>query len=196
MIKTQKLVSFSNPAIPPPEVNPSLVFLSCVLLRLEGVNANLLVVLLESSHVFASLRELSFLHALANVPVDECPLGVHQVKLVVQPGPSLRYCCRVAEHADSSLNLGKVATRNHSWRLVVDPNLEASWAPVNKLDRPLRLYRGNRSVHVLGHDVAPVEHAAGHVLAVAGVALHHLVGRLEAGVRDLGHAQLLVVSFF
>ena len=27
------------------------------------------------------------------------------------------------EHADSSLNLGKVATRNHSWRLVVDPNL-------------------------------------------------------------------------
>ena len=85
-----------------------------------------------------------------NQPVDECPLGVHQVKLVVQPGPSLRYCCRVAgqemvtivkdkmvtivkdntnirpdspEHADSSLNLGQVATRNHSWRLVVDPDL-------------------------------------------------------------------------
>merc|ERR1719460_2280406 len=155
MIKTQKLVSFSNPAIAPRAVNPSLVFLSCVLLRLEGVNANLLVVLLESSHVFASFRELSFLHALANVPVDECPLGVHQVKLVVQPGPSLRYCCRVAEHTDSPLNLGEVATRNHSWWLVVDPNLEASRAPVNKLDRSLGLDRCDRSVHILGHDVAP-----------------------------------------
>ena len=27
------------------------------------------------------------------------------------------------EHTDSPLNLGKVATRNHSWRLVVDPDL-------------------------------------------------------------------------
>ena len=29
---------------------------------------------------------------------------------------------------------------------------------------------------------------------MAGVALHHLVGGLEAGVGDLGHSELLVVS--
>merc|ERR1711936_1476026 len=33
-----------------------------------------------------------------------------------------------------------------------------------------------------------------HGLAVAGVAFYHLVGRLEAGVGDLGNAELLVVS--
>ncbi|KFW95798.1 hypothetical protein N336_06788, partial [Phalacrocorax carbo] len=35
--------------------------------------------------------------------------------------------------------------------------------------------------------VPAVQQAAGHVLAVPRVALHHLVGRLEAGVGDLRH---------
>ena len=39
-----------------------------------------------------------------------------------------------------------------------------------------------------------VEKANGHVLAVARVALHHLVGRLEAHLRDLAHGQRLVVG--
>merc|ERR550537_1476734 len=38
-----------------------------------------------------------------------------------------------------------------------------------------------------------VQHAARHVLAVARVALDHLVGRLEAHVGDLGNRELLVV---
>ncbi|KFW08195.1 hypothetical protein N327_13648, partial [Fulmarus glacialis] len=38
-----------------------------------------------------------------------------------------------------------------------------------------------------GHHVPAVQQAAGHVLAVARVALHHLVGRLKAGVGDLSH---------
>ena len=42
-------------------------------------------------------------------------------------------------------------------------------------------------------NTVPIEHAAGHVLAAAWVALHHLVAGLEAGVGDLGHGQLLVV---
>jgi len=41
-------------------------------------------------------------------------------------------------------------------------------------------------VDVLGDDVAAVEEAAGHVLAGPRVALHHLVGRLEALGRDVG----------
>ena len=43
-------------------------------------------------------------------------------------------------------------------------------------------------------DVAPLEHATGHLLAVAGDALHHLVGRLEAGADDLSKAELLMVD--
>ena len=72
--------------------------------------------------------------------------------------------------------------------------LEAGGTPVDKLDAPLGLDGGNGGVDILGDDVAPVEHAAGHVLAVPWVALHHLVGGLEAGVGDLGHTELLMVS--
>ena len=39
------------------------------------------------------------------------------------------------------------------------------------------------------------EQTARHVLAVHGVALHHLVGSLEAGIGDFADRQLLMVSF-
>ena len=67
------------------------------------------------------------------------------------------------------------------------------WAPVDELDRALRLDRRHGGVHVLRHDVATVHHAARHVLAVARVALHHHARRLEHAVGDLGDAELLVV---
>jgi hypothetical protein len=66
------------------------------------------------------------------------------------------------------------ATWNNCRRLVVDANFEASRAPVNELDGPLGLDGGDGGVDVFGHDVTAVQHAARHVLAVAGVALHHL----------------------
>ena len=92
------------------------------------------------------------------------------------------------------LHLRHVATRHHSGRLVVDANLEAGGAPVDELNSPLVLDRSDRRVHVLRDHVAPVEQAAGHVLAVPGVALHHLVGGLEAGRRDVRHRHALVVG--
>lgn len=52
--------------------------------------------------------------------------------------------------------------------------LEACGAPVHELDGALGLDGGDGSVDVLGHHVPSVQHAAGHVLAVARVALHHL----------------------
>ena len=73
-------------------------------------------------------------------------------------------------------------------------NLEAGRTPVDELDGALRLDRSDGGVHILRDHVAAVQHAAGHVLAVTRVTLHHLVGRLEAGVGDLGHRQLLVVG--
>ena len=73
-------------------------------------------------------------------------------------------------------------------------HLEASGAPVDELDGALGLDGGDGGVDILGHYVTTVQHAAGHVLAVTGVALHHLVGGLEAGVGDFSHRQLLVVG--
>ena len=125
--------------------------------------------------------------------MDEGALGVHQVELVVEAGPRLGDGGRVAQHADGSLHLGEVSSGHDRRRLVVDADLEAGGTPVDELDRALRLDGGDGGVHILWHDVSAVQHAARHVLAVARVALHHLVGRRKAGVRNLGHRQLLVV---
>jgi hypothetical protein len=72
--------------------------------------------------------------------------------------------------------------------LVVDAALEASGAPV---DEPLGLDGGNGCVHVLG-DVTAEHHAAGHIFAVAGVALGHHGGGLEDGVGDFRDGQLVI----
>ena len=64
--------------------------------------------------------------------------------------------------------------------LVADTKLKAGRAPVHKLDGPLRLERGDGVVGVVGDDITAVQKARGHVLAVAGVALDHLVVGLEA----------------
>merc|ERR550539_1979873 len=172
----------------------SLVFVSFAIVHVDRVETDLLVVLLESSEVLPGLGELSLLHALPDVPMDEGPLGVHQVELVVQPGPGLGDGGGVGEHADSPGNLSLVSTGDDGWRLVVDANLEAGGTPVNELDAPLGLDGGDGGIDVLGDDITPVEETAGHVLPMARVALHHLVGGLEAGVGDLPDSELLVVG--
>ena len=125
--------------------------------------------------------------------MDEGSLGVHQVELVVQPGPGLGDGRGVGEHADGPGHFGEVASRDNSRRLVVDANLESCGAPVHELDAAFCLDGGDGGVDVLGDHVSSVQEAAGHVLAVPGVALHHLVGGLEAGVSYLRHRQLFVI---
>merc|ERR1712113_340021 len=176
-------------------VEDELVFIAlAVISSLSGVKSDLLVILLESSKILPGLGELTLLHTLSNVPVDKSPLGVHEVKLMVKSGPGLSNSSGIAQHTDSPANLCKVATRDNSGWLVVNAYLETSGTPVNKLDAPLGLDGGNGSVHVLRHNVTSVEEATGHVLAMTGVALDHLVGWLEAGVGDLRDGELLMVG--
>merc|ERR1712035_194316 len=124
------------------------------------------------------LGELTFFHTLTNIPVDEGTLGVHKIELVVKTSPCLGNGGGVAQHADSTLDLGQVTAWDDGWWLVVDTDLETSWAPVDELDGALGLDVGDGGVDILGDDVSAVQEAASHVLAVAGVALDHLVGRL------------------
>merc|ERR1712003_332214 len=107
----------------------SLIFISLIS-SINRVESDLLVVLLESGEILPGLGELSLLHALPDVPVDEGPLGVHQVELVVQPGPGLGDGGGVGEHADSSRDLGKISSGHHGGGLVVDADLEASGTPI------------------------------------------------------------------
>jgi len=93
---------------------------------------------------------------------------------MVQASPGLSDGGGVAQHADSPLDLGQVSSWHHSWGLIVDAHLESSGAPVNKLDGSLGLDGGNGGIHILGHNITPVQHAASHVLSVPRVALDHL----------------------
>merc|ERR1712066_480221 len=115
-----------------------LIFLSLpVILSFGRVKTNLLVILLKSSQVLTGLREFSLFHTLSNIAVDKSPLGVHQVELVVEPGPGLGDSRGVGQHAHSTGNLGLVTSRYDSGKLVVDSNLESSGTPGNKLDASL-----------------------------------------------------------
>merc|ERR1719499_33957 len=146
-----------------------LVLISTIIPSISRVETNLLIIFLKSSKVLSGLRELSLLHTLSNIPVNKSSLGIHQIKLVVKSGPGLSNSSGVGQHANTSWNLGKVSTRNHSWWLVVDTNLETSWTPVNKLDGSLGLDGGNGSIDILGDHISSVEHAAGHVLAMSWI---------------------------
>lgn len=85
----------------------------------NGVHADLFVVLLKSCHVLAGLGELSLFHTFSDVPVDEGSLGVHEVELVIEPGPSFGDGCGVGQHADGSGDLGGITSGNDSWWLKV-----------------------------------------------------------------------------
>merc|ERR1719462_261395 len=176
-------------------VEDELIFITLLVISsLSRVKADLLVILLKGSKVFPGFGELTLLHTLSNVPVDKSPLGVHQVELMIKPGPGLSNSSGIAQHTDSPADLSKVATRDNSGWLVVNAYLKTSRTPVNKLDAPLGLDGSNGSVHVLGHHVSSIEEAAGHVLAMTRVTLDHLVGRLEAGVGDLRDGELLMIG--
>ncbi len=56
----------------------------------------------------------------------EGPLCVHEVELVVEPGPGVLDGRGVGEAADGAVHLGQVPARHHRRRLVVDAHLRES----------------------------------------------------------------------
>ena len=70
-------------------------------------------------------------------------------------------------------------------RLEADTDLEASRAPIDKLDRALGLQGRNSAVHFLRNNITTVEQTSSHVLPGAGITLDHLVVGLEARHGDL-----------
>ena len=185
------LVPMMRTAVP----GNSLILLTLLLaFALHGLGTDLLVILLESGKVLATLGELTFLHTLTDVPVNEGTLGVHKIELVVHAGEHLSDGGGVGDTATGALDLGEVTTWNHGWWLVVNSALETGRAPVDELDGTLGLDGGDGGVDVLRDDISAVHHATGHVLTVARIALGHHVGWLETGVGDLSNGEGLVVS--
>ena len=92
--------------------------------------------------------------------MDESTFGIHKIELMIESGPSLSNGGGVGQHADGSLDLGKIATWNNGWWLVVDTDFETSWAPINELDGSLGLDVGNGGVDILGDNITTVQKAA------------------------------------
>ena len=177
----------------------------------DGVDTNFFVILFESGKILTSFGEFTFFHTFTNIPVDESSLGVHKIELVIKSGPCFGNGGGVGQHADGTLDLGKITTWDNCWWLVVDTDLEkidlvlglvivrviyleTSWAPVNKLDGSLGFDGGNGGVDVLGDNITTVQHAAGHVFTVSWIALDHLVGWFETSVGDFSNGELFVVG--
>ena len=85
--------------------------------------------------------------------MNKCTLGVHKIKLMIKTSPSFSDSSGVGQHADGTLDLGKIASWYNGWGLVVNTNLETSWTPVNKLDGSLGLDCSNSGVDVLGDNI-------------------------------------------
>ena len=82
--------------------------------------------------------------------VNKGTLGVHQIELVVKTREDLSDGGRVGDHADGTLDLGKVSSWDDGGWLVVNTALETGWAPVDELDGTLGLDGSNGGVDVLG----------------------------------------------
>merc|ERR1712223_1816496 len=100
--------------------------------------------------------------------MNKSTLGVHKIKLMVKTSPSLSDSSGVRQHTNGTLNLGEITSRYNGRGLVVDTNFEASGTPVNKLDGAFGLNGCNGSIDILGDNIASVQEATGHVLAMAG----------------------------
>merc|ERR1712070_1078404 len=98
---------------------------------LSCLNADLLIVLLQSSEIFTRLGELSFFHTLSNIPVDKGTLGVHEIELVIDAREYLSNGGGVAYHANCTHNLCKIATWRNGGGLVVDATFETCRAPIH-----------------------------------------------------------------
>jgi hypothetical protein len=126
--------------------------------------------------------------------MDECSLGIHEIKLVIDSREDFGDGSGVGKHEEGSIDLGKIGSGNGGGGLIVDSALESSGAPIDELDGSLALHGGNGRGDILGDDISSVHEAAGHVLSSSRIALGHHVSGLEDGVGEISNGQLLVVS--
>lgn len=98
---------------------------------------------------------------------------------------SNRFPSDTANYSHSTVDLSKIAVRDHLGWLEADTNLEASWAPINELNGSLSLKCGNSTVDIVGDYISTVQETGSHVLPITRVAFYHLVISLETGHGDL-----------
>ena len=67
-----------------------------------------------------------------NIPMDERPLGIHEIKFVVEPSPSFGDGRRVADHANCSRDFGDVRPGNGGRWLIINSHLKTKISVPNE----------------------------------------------------------------
>ena len=111
---------------------------------------------------------------------------------MVQSSPCFSNSSGVGQHAYCTRDFGHISSRDSCGWLIVDAYFEARWAPVHKLNSALVLDACYGTVDILGHNVSPVQKAAGHVLSMPRVTLDHLVVGLKTCSSNVGNSQAFV----
>jgi hypothetical protein len=139
--------------------------------------------------------KLPLFHVFTYKPVHKGKLDIHQIKLIIWESSGLSNVCVIAQHAHISVDHGQDINRYQSERLIINTNLEASGAPVYKLDTVLGLNGGNSSTAIFENHNTMVQESASHVFVMERVTFHHLVGWLKAAISNLCYRKLLIVVF-
>ncbi|KAJ0494268.1 hypothetical protein HanIR_Chr12g0595531 [Helianthus annuus] len=119
--------------------------------------------------------------------MNKRPLRIHQVELMVNAREHLSHTCRVRYHTHRSLHLRKITTRNHRWRLIINPTFESSRAPVDKLNRPLCFNSCHCCIHIFWDHITPIHQTTSHVFTMTRVTFRHHRRRFKSRVCDLSN---------
>ena len=104
--------------------NSLIFFFAFTRVSIGSLEADLFVVLFECGHILTCLTELALFHTLTDVPVNKGTLGVHEIELVIKTSPGFGNGGGVAQHADSTLDLGQITAWDDGWWLVIDTDLD------------------------------------------------------------------------
>lgn len=166
---------------------PSLLSLH---LRLQP---HLFVVLLQRRQILPSLWELPFFHTLPHIPMHKRPLGIHQIKLMINSRKHFGYWCSVRYHAYCAHNFCHIATWDDCGGLVVDADFEACGAPVDEFDCSLGFYCLDSWANILRNDITTIHQRARHILSMSGITFRHHIRWLEHIISNLLYIKHLMI---
>ena len=156
-------------------------------LSFSSLDSDFFIVLFKGSQIFSGFGELSFFHTLSDIPMDKGSLGIHKIEFMIESAEDFSNSSSIWDHAACSHNFSKITSRDNCWWLIVDSNLESSWAPINELNSSLGFDGGNSSIDVFWDDISSVHHGASHIFTMSWIAFSHHVGWFEATVGDFSN---------
>jgi len=139
----------------------------------------LIIIIIENTDLLIIL--------LTRIQVHKSTFSIHKIILMISPGKHSSNTGIVRDNAHSPLHLGKITTRNNSWRLIVDTTFVALWTPIHKLNGSAGLNGAYCRVHILRHNITMIQQSTSHVISKSRITLNHYGRRIESTLGDLSN---------